>query len=229
MHPVEVRLTESVNKTVHGHPVMRHARLFTDALSDEVLFLVLALRFCGAGGLMVDSTAESEEVLANGCGRLIRGFRPLGSRLGSTLAGCFHVQQELIECTPGPKGSAAIIKMTFSPSKEKDSEPSGSFLWLIEPADSAREQGALWTELINSPETVSRQLPTLRISRAKRLVFRFGHDRLIAKAAQRIAEILNTRGSSDIQFNMCAAEQGLRFGLAKRALENGPIESVNMD
>lgn len=194
MHPVEVRLTESVSRSVNGHLVMRHGRLFTNALSDEVLPLVLGLRFYGAEGLMVDSTAESEEALANGRARLIRGFRPLGSRLGSALAGCFNVHQQLIECTPGPKGSVAIIKMTFSPSNS-DREPSGSFLWFIEPGETVREQGALWIELINTQETVSRQIPTLRIGCAKKWVFQFGHNRLIAKAAQRIAAVLNTHCS----------------------------------
>lgn len=160
---------------------------------------------------MVDSTADSEEDSPDGSSRFIKRFRPLGTQFGSAFAGCFNVHQELIECTAGPKGIAAAIKMTFSPSNEKDREPSGSFLWLTEPAECVREQGALWTELINSPEPVSGQIPALRISHGKRWIFRLGHNRLIGKAAQRIAEVLNAGDYRDLEFADYAAAHRLNF------------------
>lgn len=211
MRSVEVWLTESLSRTEDGQPVMRHGRFFTNALSDEVLGLLLGLKFCGAGGLMVDSTAESEEESADGRARFIKKFRPLGIPFASALAGCFDVHQELMECTSGPKGTAAAIKITFSPFNETKLEPSGSFLWLVEPMERGREQGALWTELINSPETVSRQVPGLRIGLGKKSIFRLGHNRLIRKSAQRIAEVLNTGDSPDVRFANYAAEHRLSF------------------
>jgi len=211
MGPVEVRLTESFSKNVKGQPVMRHARFFTNTLSGQVLSLVLGLKFYGAGGLMIDSTAELEEDSPDGCSRFIRRFWPLGAQFGSALAGCFDVRQELIECTTGPQGTAATIKMTFSPSNKKDCEPMGSFLWLVGPAECGRERGALWTELINTSETIQREIPALRIGRGKGWVFRLGHNRLIEKAAQRIAQVLNAGDSSDVQFADYAAGQRLSF------------------
>lgn len=211
MRSVEVRLVESLSTIESGQQVMRHGRFFTNALSDEVLGLLLGLKFCGAGGLMVDSTAESEEESADGTARFIRKFKPLGTRFGSALAGCFNVHQELIECAPGPKGTPAAIKITFSPFNEKKVEPTGSFLWLVEPIERGREQGALWTELINSPESVSRQILGLRIGRGKKSIFRLGHNRLIRKAAQRIVEVLNMGDSPDVQFADYAAEHRLSF------------------
>lgn len=131
MRSVEVRLIESLSTIESGQPVMRHGRFLTNALSDEVVALLLGLKFCGAGGLMVDSTAESEEESADGSARLIRKFRPLRTQFASALAGCFNVHQELIDCTAGPMGTAAAIKLTFSPSNEKNLDPAASFLWLV--------------------------------------------------------------------------------------------------
>lgn len=211
MRSVEVRLTESLSRIEDGQPVMRNRQFFTNASSDQVLSLLLGLKFYGPGGLMANSSGDSEEDSLDGTSRFIKRFRPLGTQFGSTLAGCFDVHQELVECTVGPKGIAASIKMTFSPSNEKDRGPSGSFLWLVEPVERERERGALWTELINSPETVSRQIPGLRIGRGKKLIFRLGHNRLIRKAAQRIAEVLNTGDSPDVHFADYAAEHRLSF------------------
>lgn len=160
---------------------------------------------------MVNSTAESEEDSADGSTRFIRKFRPLGTQFASALAGCFNVHQELMECETGPKGMAATIKMTFSPSNEKDREPRGSFLWLIEPAELGREEGALWTELINTSETVSRRIAGLRIGRGKKWIFRLGHNLLIGKAAKRIAEVLSAGDSPDVQFTDYAVEHRLSF------------------
>ena len=208
---VEVRLTESLSRSEHRQPVMRHGRFFTNVLSDQVLSLLLGLKFYGPGGLMVDSTGDSEEDSPDGGCRFIKRFRPLGTQFGSAMAGCFNVHQELIECTAGPKGIAATVKMTFSPSNEKDREPSGSFLWLIQPVEHERTQGASWAELINTQETHSKQIPPLRIGSRKRWVFRLGHNRLIGKAAQRIAEVLHSGDCSDIQFADYAVEHRLSF------------------
>lgn len=208
---VEVQLTESFSRNEKGQPVMRHGRFFTNALSDQLISILLGLKFYGTGGLMVDSVADTEEDSPGGSARFIRRFKPLGSRFGSALAGCFNVHQELIECTEGPKGIVVAVKMTFSPSSKRDCEPSGSFLWLIEPAEWLGKQGALWTELINSPETVERQIPALRIGHGKKWVFRLGHNRLIRKAARRVAEVLNAGDYRDLQFADYAAEHRLRF------------------
>jgi hypothetical protein len=118
---VDVRLTESLSRNENGKPVMVHRRLFTNALSDRILSLLLGLKFYGEGGLMVDSTAESEEDSLDGSARFVRRFTPLGAQFASALAGCFHVHQELIECTQSPKGILAAIKMTFSPSRREGS------------------------------------------------------------------------------------------------------------
>jgi hypothetical protein len=190
---------------------MRHVRFFDNALPHQILSLLLGLKFYGAGGLMVDSTADSEEDSPDGRVRFIEKFRPLGTQFASALAGRFNVHQELIECMEGPKGTSASIKMTFSPSNEKLREPSGSFLWLIEPGECGRNQGAFWTELINVPETASREMPALRIRHGRTWVFRLGHNRLIEKAARRVAEVLNTGDSPDLQFADYAVELRLRF------------------
>jgi hypothetical protein len=58
---VEVQLTESYSLIHHRLPVMRHSRCFSHASSEQILSLLLGLKFFGAGGLMVDSTADSEE------------------------------------------------------------------------------------------------------------------------------------------------------------------------
>jgi hypothetical protein len=86
----------------------------------------------------------------------------------------------------------AIILMSFSPARPGDEEPAGSFLWQIEPPrPNELSNGACWTELINTAETRSRRLPQLRIKRGARWIFQLGHTRLMKKAAERIAEILN--------------------------------------
>jgi hypothetical protein len=55
------------------------------------------------------------------------------------------------------------------------------------------------------------QIPALRISLGKRWVFRLSHNRLIEKAAQRIAEVLNAGDCSDVKFADYAAEPWLSF------------------
>jgi hypothetical protein len=74
---------------------MRHSRCFSDASSEQILSLLLGLKLFGAGGLMVDSTADSEEYFRDRTARLIRRFKPLGKSLVSVLAGSFNVLQEL--------------------------------------------------------------------------------------------------------------------------------------
>jgi hypothetical protein len=77
---------------------------------------------------------------------------------------------------------------------------------------------SLWTELINGPETASRRIPALRIGYGKRWVFRLGHDRLIGKAARRVAEVLNTGDSRDLRFANYAAAHRLNFRPKRCAL-----------
>jgi len=190
---VEVQLTESYSPFLSFQLTMRHRRCFSNASSKQILSLVLGMKFCGAGGLMVDSTCECEEYSPDRRARFVKNFRPLGGGLGSVLAGPFDVHQELIEYTEGMRDVVAIILMSFSPARPGGEEPAGSFLWQIEPArPDELSNGACWTELINTAETRSRRLPELQIKRRARWIFQLGHNRLMKKAAERIAEILNT-------------------------------------
>ena len=189
---VELRLTESCNPLLRRQLTMRHRRYFSNASAEQVLSLVLGMKFCGAGGLMLYSTCDSEEYSPNRQSRFIKNFRPWGNRLGSALAGSFNVYQELIEYTDGIQGVIATIRMTFSPANPTDEEPSGSFLWQIEPArPDELDRGACWTELINTEETRNRRFPELRIKPWAKWIFQLGHKRLIQKAAERVAEALN--------------------------------------
>ena len=190
---VEVQLTESYNPFLSCQLTMRRRRCFSNASSKQILSLVVRMKFCGAGGLMVDSTCGSEEYSPEKQARFVKNFRPLRDRLGSVLAGSFDVHQELMEYTEGIHGVIAIIRMSFSPARPGVEGPTGSFLWQIEPSrpDDLRT-GTCWTELINTEETRSRRLPELKIKRGARWIFQLGHNRLMRKAAERIAEILNT-------------------------------------
>jgi hypothetical protein len=58
---VEVQLTESYNPLLSCQLTMRHRRCFSNASSKQILSLLLGMKFCGADGLMVDSTCECEE------------------------------------------------------------------------------------------------------------------------------------------------------------------------
>jgi len=191
---VQVRLTESYNPFLSRQLTMRHRRCFSNVSPKQVLSLVLGLEFCGAGGLMVDSTCDSEEYSTDRQARLIRNFRPLGDSLGSALAGSFDVRQELIECTERMHGVLACVRMSFSPARPGDKGPTGSFLWQIESArPDELERGACWAELINTEETRSMRFPDLRIKPGTRYIFQLGHNRLMRKAAERVGEVLNTR------------------------------------
>ena len=169
---VQVHLTESYNPFLSRQLTMRHRRCFSNASPKQILSLVLGMKFCGAGGLMVDSPCECEEYSPDRRARFVKNFRPLGGGLGSVLAGPFNVHQELIEYTEGMRGVVAIILMSFSPARLGDEEPAGSFLWQIEPTrPDELSHGACWTELINTAETRSRRLPELRIKRGARWIF----------------------------------------------------------
>src|SRR5438309_3166676 len=156
MGRVEVQLTESFAAIRNGQPSMRHKRCFSNTSSDKLLSALLGLKFCGAGGLMIDSTADSEEGSPDRGSRIIRNFRPLGNSFASAFTGSFHVHQEILECSTTPQGIAALIRMSFSPPDPGEQFPDGSFLWQIEPAP------VCWTEWINTPETQARQIPALK-------------------------------------------------------------------
>jgi len=189
---VEVRLMKAFTSIRGRQLTMRHRRYFSNASAEEVLSLLLGLKFYGAGGLMTDSTADSEENSPDGRARFIRNFRPLGDSFGSILTGSFNVRQELIECVEGQHGAMSTIRMSFSPVRPEDEEPSGSFLWQIEPdLPNENERGACWTELINTEETRAQRLTELKIGTWRRWLFSLGHNRLMRKAAQRIADVLN--------------------------------------
>ena len=182
IHRVEVQLTESYNPFLSCRLTMRHRRCFSNASSKQILSLVLGMKFCGAGGLMVDSTCECEEYSPDRRARFVKNFRPLGDGLGSVLAGSFDVHQELIEYTEGMRDVVAIILMSFSPARPGGEEPAGSFLWQIEPArPDELSNSTCWTELINTAETRSQRLPELRIKRGARSIFQLGHNRLMKR------------------------------------------------
>ena len=209
---VGVQVTASFSAIRNRQPTMRHRICFSNASSEQVLSLLLGVKFYGAGGLMVDSTADSEEDSPDGHSRFIKNFRPLGDSFGSVLAGSFNIRQELIECSKGPCGVAATIRMSFSPAKLRDQEPSGSFLWKIEPAAANEsEMDACWTELINTDETRSRQVPELRFKAGARWAFQLGHNRLIQKAAQRIVDVLNATDDRGVVFADYATADRLNF------------------
>jgi len=192
MGRVDVQLTESYNSFPSRRVTMRHRRCFSNASVEKILSLLLGLKFCGAGGLMTDSTADSEEDSPDGRNRFIKNFSPLGDSLGSRLAGSFNVRQELIACTQGQHGVVSTIRMSFSPVSPEDEGPCGSFLWKVEPeSPNENEERACWTELINTEETRAERLPELRIPTWRRWIFSLGHNRLMHKAAQRIADVLN--------------------------------------
>src|SRR6266849_776625 len=113
---VKVQLTESFGAIEAGQPSMRHRRCFSDTSAEQLVSLLLGLKFYGKGGLMADSTADSEEDSADGNSRFIGNFKPFGDGLITRVAGSFHVRQELFECSVGPRGLVAAIRMTFSPS-----------------------------------------------------------------------------------------------------------------
>src|SRR5882724_2808367 len=196
---VSVQLTESFGAIEAGQPSMRHRRSFSGASSEQLVSLLLGLKFYGEGGLMADSAASAEEDSADGNSRFIRTFKPFGDGLVSQVAGSFHVHQELFECSMGPRGLVAAIRMTFSPSSADGGMPTGSFPWEIEP-DPAAERRACWTELINTSETRTRQIPDLKIKFGSRRIFLFGHNRLNEKAAQRMADVLNRGDESGAVF-----------------------------
>lgn len=166
---------------------MRHRRCFTNTSTQQVLELFFSLRFCGKGGLMEDSTATSEEESSERNSRFVRNFKPMGKSWASLVAGSFHVQEELLDEHETPTGVVAAIRMTFSPPTPKDTRPTGSFLWRIEP-DAV---GAGWTELINTPETSAMGFPPLLVKPGSGFFVRLGHNRLMEKMAQRIARALN--------------------------------------
>jgi hypothetical protein len=201
---VEVQLKESFSAIQHGLPVIRHTRWFSN---------ILGLKFCGAGGLMADSTVCSEECFHDRQGRFIKTFSPLGKSLGSVLAESFDILQELIECIAGPYGTVANIRMSFSPSTPKAQGPTGSFLWQVQSCQpNGIESCACWRELINAEEIRSRGWPELTINAGKRWVFWLGHHRLMEKAAHLIADVLNDEYANSIVVASCGRVR-LNFGL----------------
>src|SRR5258708_19735019 len=154
---VEVQLTESFGAIEVGQPSMRHRRCFSDTSSEQLVSLLLGLKFYGKGGLMVDSAADSEEDSADGNSRFIRTFKPFGDGLVTRVAGSFHVRQELFECSMGPRGLVAAIRITFSPFDSNDT-PSGIFLRKIKPAPAALRQ-ACFTALTPTTATHPRRTP----------------------------------------------------------------------
>jgi hypothetical protein len=195
---------------------MRHKRVFSGARSDKILSALLGLAFSGRGGLMIDSTAEHEDARADGCCRLIAGFRPLGNSFGYFLGGSFNVRQELIDCSRRSGDVLATIQLSFSPYNQRDKAPTGAFQWSIEPGETAGHEAlASWTESINTDETARLRVPELRIKAGSQWAFRLGHNRLIQKAALQIAEVLSNPDDPGINFAEYAMEDRLNFWPAK--------------
>jgi hypothetical protein len=212
---VEVQLAESYSVIQHRLPVMRHSRCFSPASSGQMLSLLLGLKFCGAGGLMVDSTADPEEYIPDRRARFIENFKPLGRSLGSLWAGSFSVLQELVEYSVGQYGVVATIRMSFSATSPTAQGPSGSFLWQVATCQPNRTaMCACWKEMINTEEIRSRGWHELRVAVGKRGVFQVGHHRLMQKAAQRIADVLNDENADSIAL-ACCSKARLNFGLGE--------------
>ena len=140
---VEVQLTESYNPLLSCQLTMRHRRCFSNASSKQILSLVLGMKFCGAGGLMVDSTCGSEEYSPDRQARFVKNFRPLGGGLGSVLAGSFDVHQELIEYTEGKRGVAAIILCHSLQLGREMKSLLGAFFGRLNPLDQMNSATAL--------------------------------------------------------------------------------------
>jgi hypothetical protein len=194
---------------------MFHKRAFVGARSDEILSALFGLAFCGKGGLMIDATAEREDVSSDGTWRVITGFRPMGNGVGSFLGISFNVRQELIDCSRRPDGAIATIRMSFSPHQLNDTEPVGSFLWRIEAGGAIGQERAFWSESINTDETAGLGIPVLRIKTGSQWIFRVSHNRLVQKAAFRIAHVLSHPGDRPIDFAEYARHDGLSFWPAK--------------
>src|SRR6516225_1691537 len=153
-----------MNSTRVSQPSMRHKRAFSGASSDEILSVLLGLRFCGKGGLMIDSTAEHEESPPTAAAGSSQAFDRSGIVFGSFLGGSFNVRQELSDCSRRTGGALATIRMSFSPYSQGAKEPTGAFLWRIEPGVTVgNEARAFWIESINTDETASLGVPELRI------------------------------------------------------------------
>ena len=161
---------------------------------------------------MIDSTVEHEESSADGCGRFITGFRPLGNSFGSFLGGSFNVRQELIDFSRRTSGIVAVLQMSFFPYSQRAREPTGAFLRRIEPGETVGNEAlASWVESINTDETASLGVPELRIKAGLQWAFRLGHNRLIHKAAVRISDVLNRPDDPGITFADCARDDRLKF------------------
>jgi hypothetical protein len=111
--------------------------------------------------------------------------------------------------------------MSFSPYDKRGKEPTGAFLWRIEPGETTGDDAlAFWTESINTDETASVGIPELRIKAGSQWAFRLGHNRLIQKAALRIADVLNRPDSPGITFADYARAEGLNFWPGKCRTQN---------
>jgi hypothetical protein len=163
---------------------------------------------------MIDSTAEREEASSDGV-RLVMGFRSLGTTFGSPLASVFNVRQSIIDWSRHSGGVTARIRMSFFPYNQNDREPSGGFLWMIEPGGTIDQAQSLWSEFINSDETTNLGIPELRIKAGSRWLFLLGHNRLVHKAALRIARVLSDPDGPIIDLADDARFDRLNFWPAK--------------
>src|SRR5438046_7781659 len=111
---VQVTVTESFGPIQSGQLSMRYRRCFSNTSSEQLLSVLLGLKFYGKGGLMADSTADSEDCSSDGNSRFIQNFKPLGNSFASIFTGSFNISQEIFECAMGPKGVVAAIRVSFS-------------------------------------------------------------------------------------------------------------------
>ncbi len=186
---------------VDSQPILRHKRRFSNTSSDQIVFLLMGLRFFGPGGLMVSSTADSEECSEDGKAREIKNFKPLGRNPTSLVAGSFNIRQELLEFSLGPQGLVAAMQMSFTPTDPDGPGPWGSLLWYVEPDRSdPPATHACWSDLINCEETISRKVPALRVKAGSAEILMELHNRLIGGAARRVAQVLNSKNDKDVVY-----------------------------
>src|SRR5438046_10555462 len=101
---VQVTVTESFGPIQSGQLSMRYRRCFSNTSSEQLLSVLLGLKFYGKGGLMADSSADSEDCSSDGNSRFIQNFKPLGNTFASMFAGSFNIHQEVFESVMGEFG-----------------------------------------------------------------------------------------------------------------------------
>jgi len=95
------------------------------ALLGAIVFPLLGLKFYGEGGLMADSRPAREDS-ADGKFPIHQDPQPFGDGLVSQVRRVLSLHQELFECSMGPRGLVAAIRMTVlsAPARIPGTSPS---------------------------------------------------------------------------------------------------------